>query len=75
MIAAFDLHMEWENQAWVDGANSCTLQAKSHRLNMKLDLQSLFGLLCIQLHLLSETPQPPPPPLAPRIWVHIRGRY
>ncbi len=38
----------------------------SHRLNMELDLQSLFGLLCIQLYSLSETPQPPPPsPLPP----------
>jgi hypothetical protein len=44
-----------------------------HRLNMELDLQSLFGL-----YSLAETPQLPPkdtPPLSPRIWAHIRGRY
>jgi hypothetical protein len=34
------------------------------RLNMKLDLQSLFGLLCAAVHW-----------LRPRIWDHIQGRY
>jgi hypothetical protein len=32
------------------------------RLNMELDLQSLFGLHCAQLYSLAETPQPPPFP-------------
>jgi hypothetical protein len=34
-----------------------------HRLNMELDLQSLFGLhvYTVQLYSLSETPHPPPP--------------
>jgi hypothetical protein len=34
------------------------------RLNMALDLQSLFGLHvhCAQLYSLAETPQPAPPP-------------
>ncbi len=41
-------------------------------LNMELDLQSLFGLLCTAVNSLAETPQPPTPP--PRIWAHIRGR-
>ncbi len=32
-----------------------------HRLNMELDLKSLFGLLCtVQLYSLAETPQLPP---------------
>jgi len=33
-----------------------------HRLNMEVDLQSLFGLhvtLCAQLYSLAETPHPP----------------
>jgi hypothetical protein len=41
---------------------------------MELDLQSLFGSMCMhiaQLYSLVETPQPPPP----RIWAQIRGRY
>jgi hypothetical protein len=44
----------------------------SHRLNMELDLQSLFGLhvYTVQLYLLAETLQPPPP-----IWAHMQGRY
>jgi hypothetical protein len=47
------------------------------RLNMELDLQTLFGL-----HEHSSTNWPrsqkfrnPPPPPPPRIWAHIRGRY
>jgi hypothetical protein len=43
----------------------------SHRLNMEVDLQSLFGLhvtWCAQLHSLAETPQLPP---SPRIWTRI----
>jgi hypothetical protein len=44
----------------------CILVTERHRLNMELDLQSLFGL-----HTLAETPQSPPP----RIWAHIRGHY
>ncbi len=41
--------------------------------HMVLDLQSLFGLLCIAV-LIGWDPATPPPP-APRIWAHIRGRY
>ncbi len=44
-----------------------------HRLNMELDLQSLFGLLCVAV-LIGRDPSTPPPPL-PRIWAHIRERY
>jgi hypothetical protein len=36
-------------------------------LNMELDLQSLFSLLCT-----GKTPQLPTPP---HIWAHIRGRF
>ncbi len=39
-----------------------------YMLNMKLDLQSGFGLL----YSLAETPQLPP---SPRIWAHIQGLY
>jgi hypothetical protein len=50
-----------------------SLEGFSHTLNMKLDLQSLFGLHvhCAQLYSLAETPHPPPP----RLWAYIRGRY
>jgi hypothetical protein len=43
------------------------------RLNIELDLQSLFGL---HVHSCNHWLRPPqhPPPL-PRIWAHIRGRY
>jgi hypothetical protein len=43
----------------------------SYRLNMELDLQSLFGL---QVHSCSRwlrLRNPPPP----SIWAHIQGRY
>ncbi len=33
-------------------------------LNMELDLQILFGLLCTAVYSLAETPQPPPSPPA-----------
>jgi len=39
---------------------------QEHRLNMYLELQSLFGLhvtWCAQLFSLAETPEPPPPDL------------
>ncbi len=52
------------------GAKKKTIVGLSHRLDMELDLQSLFGLLCTAV-LMAETPQLPPPP---RIWPHIRGR-
>ncbi len=39
---------------------------------MELDLQSLFGFLCIQLYSLADTPQLLP---YPRNWAHIRGLY
>ncbi len=43
----------------------------THRLNMKVDLQSLLGLhvtWCAKLYSLAETPQLPP---SPRIWTRI----
>jgi hypothetical protein len=43
-----------------------------HRLNMELDLQSLFGLMCTAVYSLAETPQLLQ---SPRIWAYIRGRY
>jgi hypothetical protein len=44
---------------------------KFHRLNIEVDLQSLFGLHvtgCAQLYSLAETPQTPsPPPIPPHL--------
>ncbi len=48
----------------------------TQRLNMELDLQSLFGLhfmWCEQLNSLAKTPATPL--LPPRIWTRILGRY
>ncbi len=48
------------------------VQSCSHyRLNIELDLQSLFVLLCTAV-LIGCVPATPH---YPRIWVHIRGRY
>ncbi len=44
-----------------------------HRLNMELDLQSLFGLHVHSYTHWMRIHSPPPHP--PRIWAHIRGRY
>jgi hypothetical protein len=44
---------------------------KNHRLNMKLDLQSLFGLLCTAVLIVWDFVTPP----SPSIWAHLRGRY
>ncbi len=47
-----------------------------HRLNMEVDLQSLFGLhatWCAQLYSLAE--RVPATPLSPGVWIRIRGRY
>ncbi len=44
----------------------------NQRLSMELDLQSLFGLQCVRLYSLANTPQLPP---SPCIWARIRGRY
>ncbi len=44
---------------------------QDHKINMEIDLQSLFGLhvtWCAQLYSLAGTPQLPP---APRIWTRI----
>jgi hypothetical protein len=46
-----------------------------HRLNMEIDLQSLYGLhvhSCTHWLRPRNPPYPPPPP---GIWAHIRGRY
>ncbi len=46
-----------------------------HRLNMEVDLQSLFGLhvtWCAQLYSWAETPKLPPPPAFGLV---LRGRY
>ncbi len=44
------------------GTNPTHFFRKGHRLNMELDLQSLFGLLCTAVLRLAETPQLPLPP-------------
>jgi hypothetical protein len=43
----------------------------NHWLHMELDLQSLFGLLCIQLYSLAETPATPP--LLPHLGSYTRA--
>jgi hypothetical protein len=43
-----------------------------HRLNMELDLQSLFRLHVYTAVLIGRNPATPP---SPRIWAHKRGRY
>ncbi len=56
-------------------AKKTGLEGVDHRLNMEVDIQSLFGLnvtWCAQLYSLAETPQHP---LSPRIGTRIRGRY
>jgi hypothetical protein len=53
------------------------LNTVCHRLNLELDLQSLFGLhvhSCNVLNGCDPAILPPPPPSL-RIWAHIRGRY
>ncbi len=50
---------------------SCPLSPPSLRLNMEVDLQSLFGIhvtWCAQLHSLAEAPQSP---ASPRSWTRI----
>ncbi len=52
------------------------LFGRIHRLNMEVDLLSLFGLhvtCCAQLYSLAETPQPPPPPPPPHWDSHTRA--
>jgi hypothetical protein len=46
---------------------------QDHRLNMELELQSLFGFY-VQVFSLAETPRPQLPPFA-ITWAHIRERY
>ncbi len=69
--------MEKVLRAW-----NCSMQIAflsmewNHRLNMELDLQSLFWPLCTAVphwqRPRNRSPQPLPPP---RIWAQIRGRY
>jgi hypothetical protein len=67
----------WRSNLWYYVVYSLLIDAycTDHRLNMELDLQSLFRLhvtWCIQLYSLAETPQLSP---TPRIWTHIRGHF
>jgi hypothetical protein len=52
------------------GGNTKRLFATNHKLNMELDLQSLFGL---NVHSSTHWLRPRNPP--PRIWAHMRERY
>ncbi len=72
-------HHKWFNDLLLQGSKRLRTNSEMirnlHRLshsglNMELDLQSLFGLLCTA-GLISLNPATPPPP---RIWAHRRGR-
>jgi hypothetical protein len=62
--------LDSNSQQW-DSNRTCEYTG-THRLIMKLDLQSLFGPLCTAVLMVAETPQLP---TSPRIWAHLRGRY
>jgi hypothetical protein len=47
----------------------------SHRLNIALRLQSLFGLHVQSCNHWLRPRNRTSPPLPPRIWAHIQGRY
>ncbi len=47
-------------------------EGEGHSLNMQLDLQSLFGLLCTAVHTHWLRPRKSLPP-SPRIWAPLRG--
>jgi hypothetical protein len=67
LFSIFLNFFEAEHLQWL---KNCVAHLK-HRFHMELDLQSLFGFLCIQLYSLAVTLQLP----LSRIWAHIRGRY
>jgi hypothetical protein len=50
---------------------------QTYRLNMEIDLQSLFGgSMSRDVHSCTHwLMKPRNPPLSPRIWAHIQGRY
>jgi hypothetical protein len=50
-----------------------SLVATTHRFNMELDFQCLFGLHVYSCTNWLRPRNPPPPP--PRMSAHIRGRY
>ncbi len=62
-------HKAEPNKFWNSSVKTCWLTSR-HRLNMELDLQSLFGLLWTAVLIGLD-----PVTLTPRIWAHIRGRY
>jgi hypothetical protein len=55
---------------WVE-VNHKGWESSTHKLNMEIDLQSVFRL---HVHSCTHWLRPATPPL-PRIWAHIRGRY
>ncbi len=68
----FHSHLHQSSRT-VRGGGYCTYSTspfitKTYRLNIEVDLQSLFGLLCIQLYSWLRPRNSPLPP-------HIRGRY
>ncbi len=66
------VHTEWQRPLSAVHFIMMEKLAQDHRLNMELDLQSLFGLLWTAVFIGWETLPLPP---SPRIWAHIRGRY
>ncbi len=64
-----EFNLQWRNYPiWWYPIGTVTIR---HRLNMELDLQRIFGLLCTAVLIGWDPATFPPPP--PRIWAHIRG--
>jgi hypothetical protein len=60
-----------KNDAKADERKYLNNKSENHRLNMKLDFQSLFRLLC-EAVLMADTSQLPPPP--PSTFLRVRRR-
>jgi hypothetical protein len=63
MLTAIDIHVNEMETTFLAGP-LVSKDTLDHRLNIGLDLQSLFEL---HVHSLVETPHYPQPPLSPRI--------
>ncbi len=74
-VSGFESHCRLEAVGGLFAVQQATVMRVNYRLNMALDLQSLFGLhvhtsCTYWLRPRNTTPAPP----SARIWAHIRGR-